>query len=593
MTTEQIDPQAVTPVALKLPEAITVGDLAALMRMGAIDVIKQLMRAGNMLAINDVIEFETASLIARSFGFLVEEIEVIEDAPGSVVISPDEEDAEQLEPRPPVVTILGHVDHGKTTLLDAIRKANVVAGEAGGITQHIGAYQVTRGDNVVTFLDTPGHEAFTKMRARGARVTDMAVLVVAADDGVMPQTIEAINHIKAAGVPIIAAINKIDRPNADPERVKRQLSEHDLLVEDWGGDVISVPVSALKGEGIDDLLDNMLVVAELAELRANPNREGKGVVVEAQLDKSKGPIATVLVQTGTLCVGDIVVVGGIRGRIKAMLNYQGERIKKAGPSTPAKILGLNGLPEAGQSFDVVADDKAARTMVETWERDRSLSSRVSGISLEDVHAKIESGEVAALDLIVKTDVQGSIDAIQSSLEGLKTDETRVNLIHIATGGITETDVMLAMASKAVIVGFNSEPQPGARTMARQEGIDVRFYDVIYNLVDDIELALKGMLAPVMEDIVEGYVTVRALFQLGSNVRAAGVYVNDGRISRRAEIHVMRNGQMLFSGPMASLKHFRDDMRELTAGNEGGIVLDGFRDFQEGDILEAHVTQQAE
>ena len=593
MTTRQRETQTATPAPISLPEAITVGDLAALMRMGPIDVIKQLMRAGHMLAINDVIEFQTASLIARSFGFPVEQLETEEEAPGSIVITPDEGEAEHVEPRPPVVTILGHVDHGKTTLLDAIRKTNVVEGEAGGITQHIGAYQVAHDGNVVTFLDTPGHEAFTEMRARGARVTDVAVLVVAADDGVMPQTVEAIDHVKAADVPIIVAINKVDRPNADPERVKRQLSEHDLIVEDWGGDVISVPVSALRKQGIDDLIDNILVVSEVAELKANPNKEARGVVVEARVDKSRGPVATILVQTGTLEVGNIVVAGGARGRIKAMLDEKGVRIEECGPSTPVEILGLDGLPPAGQPFDVAQDEKTARAMVEEWEDEQAQSSRVSGVTLEDVHAKIESGEVAALDLIVKTDVQGSIDAIRSALEGLRTDDTRVNLIHIATGSITESDVMLASASNAVIVGFHSEPQPGARTFAGQEGVDVRYYDVIYNLIDDIEMALAGLLEPAEEDIVEGYATIRAIFQLGRGARAAGVFVNNGRITRRAEIHVTRGGRTLFAGRIASLKHFRDDVRELPGGNEGGIVLEGFRDFQEGDVLEAHVTRQVE
>jgi len=583
----------VARAALKMPQAVTVGDLAALMRMGPIDVIKQLMRAGRMLAINDVIEYETASMIARSFGFPVEPLAETDQAPGSVVISSEGEDAEQLQPRPPVVTILGHVDHGKTTLLDAIRKTNVVAGEAGGITQHIAAYQVTHGDRSITFLDTPGHEAFTEMRARGARVTDVAVLVVAADDGVMPQTVEAIDHVKAAKVPIIAVVNKVDRPNADQERVKRQLSEHDLLVEEWGGDVIAVPVSALKGEGIDDLLDNILIVAEVGELKANPAREAKGVVIEARMDKSKGAVATVLVQTGTLKVGDNVVAGGVRGRVKAMLNDKGERVREAGPSVPIEILGLGGLPEAGQAIEVTQDDKSARQMAEEWEREQSEAGRVNGVSLEDIHAKIESGEVKALDLIVKTDVQGSIDAVRSALYALKTEETRVNLIHIATGSVTESDVMLAVASKAIIIGFNIGPQQGARSLASQEGVDIRSYEVIYNLIDDIEMALKGLIAPVVEDVVEGYATVRAIFSVGRHMKAAGVYVNDGHISRRAEIHVMRNGQRIFAGPSASLKHFKDDVRELNAGLEGGLILEGFHDFQEGDVLEAHVSSQPE
>ena len=579
---------------LEIPPAPTVHELASLIGVAPVEVIKQLMRNGYMLTINDVVELEIAALVAQSFGRSLKPPSQEERAPGSLVISTDEEDATQLETRYPVVTILGHVDHGKTTLLDSIRKSRIVAGEAGGITQHIGAYQVDFNGNSITFLDTPGHEAFTAMRARGAQVTDVAVLVVAADDGVMPQTVEAINHVKAAGVPIIAAMNKIDRPNADLDRVKRQLSEHDLLVEEWGGDVIAIPVSALKGEGIPDLLENIMVVAEVGELKANPHRSAKGVVVEARIDKSKGPVATVLVQTGTLGVGDIVVAGEVRGRVKAMLGDRGKRIKRAGPSVPAEILGLSGLPQAGDTFIVLPDEKSARAMVEDSERKRrSHQERGAGVTLEEIRTRIESGEVKGLNLIVKTDVQGSIDAVRNALEHLNTEQTRVNLIHAASGSITESDVLLAVASRAIIVGFNSRPEPGASSLSSQEGIDIRFYDVIYNLIDDVEKALQGLLTPVTRDVVEGYATVRAIFSLGRKVKAAGIYVNNGRISQGAEIHVVRNGQHIFVGPMSSLKHFKDDVREITTGLEGGIAVEGYQDYMEGDVIEAHRTEQVE
>jgi translation initiation factor IF-2 len=569
-----------------------VHDLASLMGVNPIEVIKQLMRIGQMLTLNDPVEFETASLIAQSFGFPVNPLTLEESSSGSLVISTDQEDPAQLEPRPPVVTILGHVDHGKTTLLDAIRNTDTVAGEVGGITQHIGAYQVEFHENRITFLDTPGHEAFTAMRARGAQITDVALLVVAADDGIMPQTVEAIDHVRAAGVPLIAVISKIDRPESDPERVKRQLAEHDLLIEEWGGDVVSVPVSAIKGEGISDLLENILVVAEVSDLKANPHQLARGVVVEARIDKSKGPLATVLIQTGTLRVGNIVVAGEARGRVKAMLDYNGERIEEAGPSLPVEILGLSSLPLAGDTIAVAPDEGSARQMVETSERQRR-SQRGSGVNLEEIYSRLESGEVISLDLIVKTDVQGSIDAVRSVLESLNTENTRVNLIHTAAGSITESDVMLAAASKAIIIGFNSRPEPGARTLANQEMVDIRFYDVIYELYDDVERALKGLLAPVTRDVVEGIATVRAVFGIGRKMKVAGIYVNNGLISRGADIHVLRNSKRLFVGPVASLKHFKDDVRELNTGLEGGIVVEGFQDYAEGDILEAHRTEQME
>jgi translation initiation factor IF-2 len=574
---------------LEVPAALTVHDLAELMGVSPIEVIKELMRDGYMLTINEVIEHDVAAGVASEFGYDVLP-QKEEKGPASLVISSEDEDPDLLEPRPPVVTILGHVDHGKTTLLDTIRKTNVAGGETGGITQHIGAYQVRYQGNPITFLDTPGHEAFTAMRARGAQVTDVAILVVAADDGIMPQTVEAIDHVKAAGVPLVAAINKMDKPDSDPERVKRQLSEHDLLIEEWGGDVIAVPVSALRNEGISELLENILVVSEIGELKANPHRAAKGVVVEARIDKSRGTVTTMLVQTGTLRIGDSLVVNDVRGRVKAMFNDQGQRIKKAGPSQPVEVLGVTGLPEAGNVFTVVPDEKAARQLVEQRQREKQIK-RGMGPTLEDVHAKIESGEVKSLDLIIKTDVQGSIDAVRSALEAVNTEQTRVNVIHAASGSITESDVLLAVASSAIVIGFNSRIEPGAQTLASQEGVDVRFYDIIYQLAEDVQKALTGLLEPVYRDILEGRATVRALFSIGRRIKAAGFYVNDGRISRDATIHVIKGGREVFAGSVNTLKHFKDDVREVATGLEGGVVLEGFNNFAVDDVLESHRSER--
>jgi translation initiation factor IF-2 len=587
-----VAPEESVPVGplIELPPTITVGEISDLLSIDVVDIIKQLMRAGLMLTINEAVDFETAAMIAQSLGFRVKAPKAKERGPGSLVVSSDEEDPALLEPRNPVVTILGHVDHGKTTLLDSIRNTSVVDGEAGGITQHIGAYQVKRDDQVITFLDTPGHEAFTAMRARGAQVTDIAVLVVAADDGIMPQTVEAIDHVKAAKVPIVVAINKIDRPNSDPERVKRQLAEQDLLVEDWGGDVISVALSALTGEGIQDLLDNLQVVAEIGDLKANPSRPARGVVVEAQVEKSKGPVATVLVQTGTLRVGDILVAGVAKGKVRAMLNDRGERISEAGPSLPVEIMGLAELPDAGDVFEIAPDERTARSIVDERVRERQ-ERRGTGVTLDEIHSRMESGEAKSLDLIIKTDVQGSVDAVKNVLLPLNTEETRVNVIHSASGSITESDVLLAVASDAIIVGFNSGPEPGAGSFARQEGVEIREYDIIYNLVDDIDKALKGMLEPKTRDIVEGVAVVRAVFKVGRRIGGvAGVYVDQGRISRGGQISVLRDNKPIFSGSITSLKHFKDDVRDLSTGLEGGVVLEGFSDFQEGDVLESHQTE---
>ena len=575
---------------VELPAAISVSDLAVLLDIGPVEIIKELMRGGYMLTINDVVDHDVATIVARVFGYHATEAADSEEDAGSLVIGTEGEDPDELSERPPVVTILGHVDHGKTTLLDTIRRTNVVAGEAGGITQHIGAYQAEFNGNPITFLDTPGHAAFTAMRARGARVTDIAVLVVAADDGIMPQTIEAIDHARAAGIPIMVAINKADLPSADPDRVKRQLSENGLLVEEWGGDVIAVPMSALKGDGVDDLLENLLVVAEVSEFKANPDRNARGIVVEAKIDKSKGPVATLLVQTGTLSVGDSMVIGTVRGRVKALLTEMGERIEAAGPSRPVEVLGLDSIPEAGEIFEVAEDEKVARRMVQDRQRqiDRELAT---GPTLEDVHARIEAGDVKALNLIVKTDVQGTIEAVRTALDRLSHHETKLNLVHIASGSITESDVLLATASQAIVVGFNSPIEPGARTLANQNGVEIRFYDVIYHLTEDIERALEGMLEPVYDDVLDGRAVVRAVFDISRRGKVAGIYVSDGRMARDATIHVLRGGQELFAGRIASLKHFKDDVRSLATGFEGGVRLDGFADFLEGDILEAYRSER--
>ena len=573
------------PGAIELPSALTIQELAALMDVDPIDIIKQFMRAGFMFTVNEVVERDMAEKIVQAFGLVVSEA-VPTTQGASIAYAPDGDDEEGIEPRPPVITILGHVDHGKTTLLDQIRKSNVVSREAGGITQHMGAYQVNTDGHILTFLDTPGHAAFTAMRSRGAQVTDVAVLVVAADDGIMPQTLEAIDHIRAADVPMVVAVNKIDRAEADPEKVKRQLSEQNLLVEDWGGDIISVPMSALTGEGVSDLLENLYLVSELEELKANPNKPASGVTVEAQIDKSKGPLATLLVQTGTLRLGDNVVVGAVHGRIKAMLDDSGKRISEAGPSVPVEILGLNGLPMAGELFNVVENERAARAMSQESEIGRQ-SATIAGVTLGEIYSRIEAGQIKALNLVVKTDVQGTAEAVRMGLESLNSERTRINLLRVAAGSITESDVLLAEASDAIIIGFNTGTEPGANSVGKQKGVEIRSYDVIYTLLDDVGKALEGLLEPEERDILEGYATVRAVFKVSGKVRAAGIYVNDGRILRDATIRIGRDNKTIFEGPIVSLKHFKDDVREIATGFEGGIVVEGFQDYAEGDVLEAH------
>ena len=579
---------------LDIPPAVSVADLASVMEVGPVEVIKELMRSGYMFTINDVIEHGVAASVAPAFGFglLPLNAESAQDSGStSLVFTPeDEEDQDALESRPPVITILGHVDHGKTTLLDTIRNANVVEGEAGGITQHIGAYQIDHDGTVVTFLDTPGHEAFTAMRARGAQVTDIAVLVVAADDGIMPQTLEAIDHVRAAEVPIVVAINKVDLPNADQERVKRQLAENNLLIEEWGGDVIAVPMSALSGEGVPDLLQNLIVLSEISEFQANPQRDALGVVVEARMDKSRGRVATLLIQTGTLQVGDIIIIGAIRGKVRAMFDFRGNRIESAGPSTPVEVLGLSELPKAGELFDIAENEREARRMAEEYELEMRRD-RQSGPTLEDVHTRIQLGEVKALNLIVKTDVQGTLEPVRGALESLNTDSTRVNIVHIASGGVTESDILLAVASQAIIIGFNSPPEQGSKSLADQEGVEIRNYDVIYHITEDIAKALTGLLEPVFEDVLEGRAAVRAVFNLGRRARVAGIYVNDGRIARGSTLRVIRDGNTIAEGPVASLKHFRDDVREVANGFEGGVTIESFNDWQEDDVIEAYSLQQ--
>ena len=573
----------VTLRALPLGDLVSVGTLAQRMKVEPVQVIKQLMRGGVFANINELIDFETASGIARGFGFAARKAE---DAASMAAGAVAEDESAELIERPAIVTILGHVDHGKTTLLDAIRKTNVADREAGGITQHIGAYQVEHDGHPITFIDTPGHEAFTAMRARGAQVTDIAILVVAADDGVMPQTVEAIDHIKAAEVPIIVAINKMDSNGADPEKVRRQLSEHELLVEKWGGEVIDVEVSAKAGTGLDDLLENIRLVAEVAELKANPDRPGVGVVVESRLDKTRGILATVLVQTGTLNVSDYLVVGSVRGRVKALVNDSGKRVQSSGPSSPVEVLGLNDLPSAGDRLVVVVDEKTARDTVAEVQRRQGLQ-RARGTSLEEVGQRVSTGQARELALVIKTDVHGSMEAVRHSLEQLSTDETHVRIIHVATGAITESDVMLAVASNAVVVGFNVGSDQGAQRLAAQDNVQIRSYNIIYRLTEDIEAALHGLLEPTIQDVVEGTAEVRAVFNLSRNRQSAGCYVTSGKLLRAAMARVIRGGETMFDGPVANLRRFKDDVREVASGYECGLSIDGFRSFEEGDIIEVH------
>jgi len=570
---------------VQLPESLTVRQLAERLGVGAVEVIKALMRQGVMAAINQVINYEAAAAVAREMGF-----EPQPEAPPPRRLQParpkvEEEEGAALQPRPPVVTVLGHVDHGKTSLLDYIRRTNVTAQEAGGITQHIGAYQAEVKGQLITFIDTPGHEAFTTLRARGAQVTDIAVLVVAADDGVMPQTVEAVNHARAAEVPIVVAINKIDLPNADVERTKRQLAELGLVIEEWGGDTICVPVSAKTGEGVEDLLDNILVLAEILELKANPNRPAVGVIVEATLDTSRGPMATVLVQTGTLRVGDIITAGDTWGKVKALFDQWGNRVREAGPSTPVQVMGLAGVPPAGEVVTVVPHERAARELIEKRKRPPRP------LTLEALYGEVTAGAAQSLNIIIKADVQGSVEALRTSLERLSTDEVKVRVLHAAPGSITESDVMLAVASRGMIIGFNTRPEPGARRLAEAEGVEIRLYDVIYRLLEDMEKALKGMVAPTYVEVVEGRAEVLQVFRISGRGRVAGCLVRKGVLRRGAPLRVKRGGEVLYEGHLDSLRRFKEDVREVAAGYECGVGLEGFDAFQEGDILETYRQQR--
>jgi len=572
------------PKFVELPDGLAVKDLADLLKVSPIQIIKELIKNGVIANINQQIDRDAATVVATDLGFEVTEpvpVERVEAEPLRIDV---EEDPSLLQPRPPVVTIMGHVDHGKTSLLDVIRETNVTAREAGGITQHIGAYQVDLHGQKITFLDTPGHEAFTAMRARGAQATDIAVLVVAADDGVMPQTREAIDHARAANVPIVVAINKIDKADANPDRVKQQLAEIGVVAEEYGGDAIEVSVSARRKEGIDRLLEMILLVAEMGEFKANPNRAGSGVVIEAKLDKARGPLATVLVKSGSLKVGDVLVAGGSYGKVKALFDETGKRLRKITPSMPAEVLGLNAVPVAGDVWKVIDDEKVARSMAAARTVEPIAETAVP-VTLDDVFSKIQAGQVKELNIIVKTDVQGSVEPIVVSLGRLQAGDVRARVIHSGTGGITESDVQLAAASGAVIIGFNTRPEPGAKLLAEENKVDIRFYDVIYKLVEDVQKALTGLLEPTYSEVIDGHAEVRQVFKVGKVDAIAGLMVTDGKVSRNDNVRVLRSGGVVFDGRLSSLRRFKDDARDVAAGYECGVHIDGFTGYETGDVLE--------
>ena len=580
--------QIARPTHIKVGESIAVKDLASKMSYTAAEVIKKLFMMGVMATINQEIDYDTAALVAAEFGVACEELPPEVDP---TLIPEIEDDPKSLKLRPPVVTVMGHVDHGKTSLLDAIRNTSVSTHEAGGITQHIGAYQVMCQGKKIVFLDTPGHEAFTAMRARGAQITDIAILVVAADDGVMPQTVEAINHAKSADVPVIVAINKIDKPGANPDRVKQELMEHGLVPEEYGGDTIMVPVSAKKRMGLDNLLEMVLLVAEVKELKANPNRDARGVIVEAKLDKGRGPVATVLVQNGTLRIGDSIICGTTYGKVRAMVNDRGDNVKKAGPSVPVEILGLNDVPSAGDILAVL-EEKQARSIAEARvERQRTKLIKAKKVSLDDLFQQIQEGEIKDLNIVVKADVQGSVEALNSSLLSLnKNDEVRVSIVHSGVGAVNESDVMLASASNALIIAFNVRPDANARKMADNENIDIRTYRVIYDALNDVKDAMSGMLKPKYKEVVQGRVEIRKVMKF-SKALVAGSYVLDGKIFNNSKIRIIRDNIEIFDGELDSLRRFKDEVKEVAAGYECGISIVDFRDFQEGDIIEAYTMEE--
>ena len=576
---------------IKIPDEITVGELASRLKVQAAEIIKRLMSVGVMASISDVIDYDTAALVAMEIGAKVEKevFVTIEER----LFEPEEDKDEDLVKRSPIVVVMGHVDHGKTSLLDAIRKTNVTTGEAGGITQHIGAYQVRINGEAITFLDTPGHEAFTAMRARGAQVTDIAVLVVAADDGIMPQTVEAINHAKAANVSIIVAINKIDKPTANPDKVKQELTEYGLVPEEWGGDVICVPVSAKTGENIDTLLEMINLVAEVQELKANPNRMATGTVIEARLDKGRGPVATMLVQNGTLHTGDVIIAGAALGRVRVMLDDRGNRIQAAGPSMPVEITGLAEVPAAGDTFHAVEDERLAKELVEQRKQEAKEEqfSAYRKVTLDNLFSQISEGEMKELPIIVKADVQGSVEAVKQSLEKISNEEVRVKVIHGAVGAVSESDVMLANASNAIIVGFNVRPDPVAKEMAEREDVEIRLYRIIYDAINEITDAMKGMLAPKYRDVDLGRAEVRQVYKISSVGTVAGCYVLDGKLARNAKIRVVRGGIVVAEDEVSSLKRFKDDAKEVAKGYECGVTLEKFADIKEGDIFEAYITEE--
>ena len=573
-----------------IPDTIVVSELAARLKVTATEVIKKLMMLGVMASINEEIDFDTASLVAEELGAKVEK-EVIVTIEERLIEEVDE--SEDTEERCPVVCVMGHVDHGKTSILDCIRNAHVTAGEAGGITQNIGAYQVNYEGKQITFLDTPGHEAFTAMRARGANITDIAILVVAADDGIMPQTIESISHAKAAGVSVIVAINKMDKETANPDRVKEELTKYEMVCEDWGGDVICVPVSAKTGQGIDELLENVLLVAEMQELKANSARRAKGTVVEARLDKGRGPIATVLVQNGTLHTGDVIIAGTAVGRVRTMTNDKGQIVDTAGPSVPVEITGMAEVPEAGDTFNAVEDERLARTLVEQrkHEAKQAKFNEYQKVTLDNLFSQIAEGEMKELAIVVKADVQGSVEAVKQSLEKLTNDEVRVRVIHGGVGGIKESDVMLASASNAIIIGFNVRPDLIAEETANRDKVEIRTYRVIYDAIEDVETAMKGMLDPKFREVVMGRIEVRQVYKISNVGAVAGAYILNGKVTRQCQIRVVRDGVVIAEDKMSSLKRFKEDVKEVTESYECGITLEKFRDFKEGDIFEAFIMEE--
>ena len=581
------------PVKVFIPEEISVGELASRMKKTGAEVVRQLIKMGTMASLSDIIDYETAALVAMDMGCKVEkEVSVSVE---EMLIDDHEDKPEDLSPRAPVVVVMGHVDHGKTSLLDHIRREHVAEGEAGGITQHIGAYRIMVHGSPITFLDTPGHEAFTSMRARGAMVTDVAILVVAADDGIMPQTVESINHAKAAEIPIIVAINKMDKPNANPERIKQQLTEYGLVSEDWGGDTIICPISARTGEGVDNLLEMVVLTAEMRELKANPNRAAKGTVIEARLDKGRGPIMTVLIQNGTLHQGDTIIAGTSVGHVRMMTNDKGEAVQEAGPSVPVSIAGMSEVPQAGDTLNAVDDERMARELVAQRKQENkdAMIGVPKKVSLEDLFAQIQQGEIKDFNIIVKADVQGSAEAVKASLEKLTNDEVRVRVIHSAVGAISESDVMLAATSGALIVGFNIRPDNAARDYAARANVDIRLYRVIYDCINEIEAAMKGMLAPKFKEVITGHAQIRQIIKISKIGTVCGSYVTDGKIVRGAKARVIRDSAVVYEGELSSLRRFKDDVKEVSENYECGISLEKFDDVKEGDVIEAFIMEKIE